>query len=247
MRETSFMGMPIMAGAHLGAFLSLTRSLESLRHVAWRTGRHLVDLALHGRAMQLVNGVALVARLAKSAEDLGVRLFESAPARRLPVDQGEVRGAVVATGSGEVEIHAARGVVPAAGGLPHDLQRRKALFPRTPTGREHLALPPPGCSGDGITLGLSAGGSLVTDLASPVAWAPVSRVPYGQEVASWRVCDHRFQRRYGLGFAKRFPLPLAPCLRSGYLKRGTSLDALARACGIAPAGLKSSPAETARH
>lgn len=286
MRETSFMGMPIMAGADLMAFLSMTRSLESLLHVTRRFGRHLLDLAMHGRAMQLVNGVALVARLAKSAEKLGVRLIESAPARQLIIDDGTVRGAVVATAQGEVEIRATRGVVLAAGGFPNDVQRRKALFPRTPTGEEHLALPPTSCSGDGITLGESAGGSLATDLASPVAWAPVSKVrhadgstghfphiidrakpgvigvladgkrfvneadgyydytsamvatvPPGQEVASWLICDHRFQRRYGLGYAKPFPLPLGPYLRSGYLKRGATLEALARACGIAPAAL----------
>jgi succinate dehydrogenase/fumarate reductase flavoprotein subunit len=286
MRETSFIGMPIMAGADLAAFLGMTRSFASLRHVTRRVGRHLIDLAIHGRAMQLVNGVALVARLAKSAQTLGVRLIESAPARRLIIERGGVRGAVVATADGEVEIRAARGVVLAAGGFPNDVQRRKALFPRTPTGAEHLALPPASCSGDGITLGESAGGVLATDLASPAAWAPVSTVPHadgsvghfphiidrakpgvigvlasgqrfvneadgyhdytaamlaavppGDEVASWLVCDHRFQRRYGLGFAKPFPLPLAPHLRSGYLKRGASIEALARACGIAPAAL----------
>ena len=291
MRETSFMGMPIMAGADLMAFLTLTRSLKSLLHVLRRMVRHLRDLALHGRAMQLVNGVALVARLAKSAETLGVRLIDSAPARRLIVEDGAVRGAVVSTAQGDVEIHASKGVVLAAGGFPHDVERRKALFPRTPTGLEHLALPPASCSGDGITLGESAGGRLDTDLASPAAWAPVSRVqhadgstghfphiidrgkpgvigvlangqrfvneadgyydytaamiaavPQGQEVASWLICDHRFQRRYGLGYAKPFPLPLTPHLRSGYLQRGHSIEALAQACGIAPAAL----AETVR-
>ncbi len=286
MRETSFMGMPIMAGADLAAFLSMTRSFKSLLHVSKRVARHLRDLAIHGRAMQLVNGAALVARLAKSAEKLGVELIDSAPARRLIMENGSVRGAVVSTAGGEVEIHASRGVVLAAGGFPNDIARRKALFPRTPTGREHLALPPESCSGDGITLGESAGGSLVTDLASPAAWAPVSRVrhadgsighfphvidrgkpgligvlangrrfvneadgyydyvaamidavPEGQEVASWLICDHRFQRRYGLGYAKPFPLPLTPYLRSGYLIRASSIEALAQACGIDPAGL----------
>ena len=286
MRETSFMGMPIMAGADLAAFLSMTRSLKSLLHVSKRFLRHLRDLALHGRAMQLVNGVALIARLAKSAENLGVELIDSAPARRLIMENRRVLGAVVSTAGGEVEIHASTGVVLAAGGFPNDIARRKALFPRTPTGTEHLALPPESCSGDGITLGESAGGSLVTDLASPAAWAPVSRVlhadgstghfphvidrgkpgligvlangtrfvneadgyydyvaamidavPEGQEVASWLVCDHHFQRRYGLGCAKPFPLPLTPYLRSGYLVRGSSIEALAQACGIDPAGL----------
>jgi succinate dehydrogenase/fumarate reductase flavoprotein subunit len=286
MRETSFMGMPIMAGQDLLAFLTMARSFKSFLHVARRFGRHLLDLAVHGRAMQLVNGVALVARLAKSAEQLGVRLIESAPAKRLILENGAVRGAVVTMAGGEVEIRATRGVVLAAGGFPNDVQRRKACFPRTPTGQEHLALPPASCSGDGISLGESAGGSLATDLASPAAWAPVSKVlhrdgsighfphiidrakpgligvladgrrfvneadgyydyvaamlaavPQGQEVASWLICDHRFQRRYGLGYAKPFPLPLSPYLSSGYLKRGATIEALAEACGIAPVGL----------
>jgi len=303
MRETSFLGMPIMAGGDLSAFLTVTRSFKSFRHVAWRVARHLRDLALHGRAMHLVNGVALVGRLAKSAETLGVQMITSAPARALiladaDADAGAahhdgqaspraVRGAIVDTPDGPLTVHASRGVVLAAGGFPQDRRRRQALFPRTPTGEEHLALPPAACNGDGITLGESAGGVLKTDLASPVAWAPVSRVthpdgsvghfphiidrakpgvigvlangqrfvneaggyhdytsamvaavPPGEEVASWLVCDHRFQRRYGLGHAKPFPLSIRHDLRSGYLKRGDTIEALAQACGISPQGLR---------
>ncbi|MFL9902763.1 FAD-dependent oxidoreductase [Paraburkholderia fungorum] len=286
MRETSFMGMPIMAGVDLMAFLSMTRSLKSFVHVTKRFTRHLLDLARYGRAMQLVNGVALVGRLAKSAEELGVTLMESAPAKRLILENGVVRGAIVATARGEIGIRATKGVVLAAGGFPNDLKRRKDLFPRTPTGREHLALPPESCSGDGISLGESAGGVLVTDVASPVAWAPVSKVkhpdgsighfphiidrakpgvigvlangkrfvneaggyydytsamvaavPEGQEVASWLVCDHRFLRRYGLGYARPFPVPVGSFVRNGYLQRGATIEELATRCGIAPDAL----------
>lgn len=286
MRETAFLGMPIMAGADLGAFLSMTRSAKSFFHVAGRFVRHLRDLALHGRAMHLVNGVALIGRLAKSAQDLQVQLIASAPAQRLLLEEGAVRGAVVAMEGGATEIRARRGVVLAAGGFPNDTARRAALFPRTPTGQEHLALPPMSCAGDGIRLGEAVGGVLATDLASPVAWAPVSRVPHadgtvghfphiidrgkpgvigvlstgrrfvneadgyhdytaamvaqapaGEEVCSWLVCDHRFQRLYGLGHARPFPLPVGPAVRSGYLRRGATIEALALACGIAPQGL----------
>ena len=287
MRETAFLGMPIMAGADLGAFLGMTRSAKSFLHVTKRFIRHLRDLALHGRAMHLVNGVALIGRLAKSAADLRVTMIESAPAKRLLIDEnGGVCGAAVSAKDGDIEICASRGVVLAAGGFPHDLTRRKALFPRTPTGKEHLALPPTSCSGDGITLGESAGGVLDSSGAAPAAWAPVSKVahsdgtvghfphiidrgkpgligvlsngrrfvneadgyydytaamiaraPAGEAVCSWLVCDHRFQRLYGLGHAKPFPLPLGPWLRSGYLKRGATIKALAQACGIDPSGL----------
>ena len=67
--------------------------------------------------------------------------------------------------------------------------------------------------------------------------AMVAAVPPGKPVASWLVADHRFVRRYGLGLAKPFPVPLAPALLSGYLHRADTLEALARRCGIDPQGL----------
>ncbi|HQA32601.1 MAG TPA: FAD-dependent oxidoreductase [Casimicrobium huifangae] len=51
-------------------------------------------------------------------------------------------------------------------------------------------------------------------------------------VEAWLVCDHAFIRHWGLGAAKPAPLPLRPYLRSGYLKRGRTLAALATECGI---------------
>jgi succinate dehydrogenase/fumarate reductase flavoprotein subunit len=295
LRETSFMGMPIMAGADLGAFLTLTRNWRSALHVAKRLGRHLLGLAIKGRATHLVNGVALVARLAKSAEDLGVLLWESAPAKSLIHDQGRVAGAVVDTPKGPVAIHARKAVVLAAGGFPNDIERRKALFPRTPTGQEHLALPPLGANGDGLRLGESVGAAVATDLVSPVAWCPVSAVPYkdgsvghfphiiergkpgiigvlangkrfvneaggyydyakamvdqapGEEVASWLICSHPFQRRYGLGISRPFPLPVEPFIRSGYLKTGNTIAELANACGIDAQGLQATVEAFNRH
>lgn len=292
MRETAFMGMPIMAGSDLAAFLGMTRSFKAFLHVSKRFSRHLLDLAVHGRAMQLVNGVALTARLAKSAVDLGVTLIESAPAQRLLFASNGVRGAIVSSPRGNIEIQASKGVVLATGGFPNDIDRRKALFPRTPTGLEHLALPPAACSGDGITLGEAVGAHFQTDVASAAAWAPVSKVmhsdgsighfphiidrgkpgvigvlstgkrfvneadgyydygaamvaaaPAGEEVASWLICDHTFQRRYGLGFAKPFPVSVRPLLKNGYLKRGDSIRALAEACGIASEALVATVAE----
>ena len=93
LRETSFMGMPIMAGADLAAFLDLTRSPAFL-HVARRFSSHLWHLLRRSRhAPGQWRG--LVARLAKSAEAPGVRLIESAPARELLLRDGKVVGALV--------------------------------------------------------------------------------------------------------------------------------------------------------
>ncbi len=274
-------GMGIAVGADLSHFMNAMRSWRSFAHVSKRVARHFVDLALHGRGMRLVTGNALVARLAKSAFDLGVELRVASPATRLLVDDARVVGAAVATQSGEVAIHASRGVVLACGGFPHDVERRRALFAHAPTGREHWSAAVPSATGDGLRLGEAVGGIVEDRLPAAAGWAPVSEVPRpdgstghfphlverakpgliavtrngrrfaneadaysdfmtrlfasiprGQAVEAWLLCDHRFIRRYGLGYVRPAPLPLGSSLRSGYLTRGRSIGELARGCGI---------------
>jgi succinate dehydrogenase/fumarate reductase flavoprotein subunit len=284
--ETSLLGMGIMAGPDLQGFLHATTSVRGFAHAGWRVGLHAADLVTNRRGMQLVNGPALVARLVKSADDLGVMLWIRSPVTRLLTSHGAVKGAVVSTPEGDTTVYARRGVLLAAGGFPHDVDRRIKLFPRM-TGKKHWTLAPPETTGDGLRLGESVGGYVETKLASPAAWCPVSLVPYrsgrigtyphiidrgkpgliavladgkrfvneadgyyqyvdamikavpeGDEIASWLICDHAFQRRYPFGMAKPFPIPVLPYVRSGYLKQGETLDELARTCGIDPAGLR---------
>ena len=294
--ETSFLGMGIMAGPDLQAFLHATTSVRGFAHAAWRVAFHVFDLVTARQGMQLVNGPALVARLVKSAAERGVRLLVNAPAAELTTEDGRVTGAVLGTAGGPVTVRARRGVLLAAGGFPNDVRRRRELFPRTPTGEEHWTLAPPETTGDGVRLGESVGGRLDTSLASPAAWCPVSLVRYrngrvgvyphivdrgkpgligvlstgrrfvneadgyyqyttamiagapaGEEVASWLICDHAFQRRYPFGMAKPFPVPTWPYLRSGYLTRGRTVEELAGRCGIDPVGLAITVAEFNRH
>ncbi|MDF2235740.1 FAD-dependent oxidoreductase [Albimonas sp. CAU 1670] len=283
LRETSFLGMTIQAGADLRAFLTATRSAKSAAYVALRLARGLRDRALHGRAMELRNGNALVARLVRSARDLGVDLRVRSGVESLLTEDGVVVGARLATPEGPLTVRARRGVVLACGGYPQDLARRAATFPRP---ESHASLAVPTADGDGLRLGESVGARQALDLAAPGAWCPVSRVswpdgssgvfphiidrgkpgvigvlatgarfcneglgyhdyvremlasvPPEAECASWLVCDHRFLRRYGLGIVRPAPLPLGPWLKSGYLRRGATLKALAAACGIDTEGL----------
>ncbi len=57
-------------------------------------------------------------------------------------------------------------------------------------------------------------------------------------VEAWIVCDHRAIRAFGLGALGPRPMRVAPFLRSGYVKRGATLAALAAACGIDAPGLE---------
>lgn len=287
MRETSFLGMPIMAGDDLKAFMTMTRSLKSFFHVAKRVGRHLFDLGLYRRATQLVNGNALIARLALSAERLGVEIRLSSSAKELIYDGQSVCGAVVETGNGPFRILARFGTILATGGFPHDDKRWLDAANKFSTPVRHWSVTPQSASGDGLRLAETVGGLVDASIASPAAWCPVSLVPYsdgttgrfphiidrakpgiiavlangrrfvneahgyydyvtamikatphGAEVASWLICDHAFQRRYGFGASRPSPLPVQPFVNSGYMKTGRSIAELAKACGISSSGLE---------
>ena len=58
------------------------------------------------------------------------------------------------------------------------------------------------------------------------------------EVTCWLVCDHQHLREYGLGAVAPFPLPIGKHLKSGYLKRGNSLQELASLIGVPAASLQ---------
>lgn len=170
-------GMGIASGTDLRHFINVFRRPASFMHVARRTLRHWAERLRYGRGMTLVNGNALVARLLKSADDLGVKLVKDAAVVDVLNEGHRVSGVRARIGGGLVDVLARRGVVLATGGFPHDLARKAALFPHAPTGAEHHSAAPPENTGDGLRLGERAGGMVRTDLSDAGAWAPVSLVP----------------------------------------------------------------------
>lgn len=71
--------------------------------------------------------------------------------------------------------------------------------------------------------------------------------PPGAPVRAFFIADHPTVRRYGLGVAKPFPVPLTPYLNSGYLKRAGSIEALAHIIGVDPRGLCAGIQDFNRH
>lgn len=51
---------------------------------------------------------------------------------------------------------------------------------------------------------------------------------------AWLIADHRTIRKYGIGFVKPYPMPLGPHIRNGYLRRGKTIQHLARQIGVDP-------------
>jgi len=172
--ELTVFGMMLGSGKEIIHFMRATKSLTSAIYVAKRLSRHVLDVLRHGRGMTLTNGNALAGRLAKSALDLKIPLWLSSPVDELIVENGAVCGARVVREGRPIEVRARRGVVLACGGFPHDVARRKAMFPHAPTGIEHFSPGPVGNTGDGLRLAESAGGRVENRLPNAAAWVPVS-------------------------------------------------------------------------
>ena len=208
-------------------------------------------------------------------------MWLSSPVRELVLEGDRVVGAIVEREGKRLRVNAARGVVLACGGFPHDVERRSKLFRHAPTGLEHYTPSPQANTGDGLKLAESAGGWVDPTIPHAAAWVPTSitkrkdgspgvmphfidRAKPGviavtqrgkrfanegnsyhdfvqdmvkacagePDVCAWLLCDHRTLRKYGLGCVAPFPLPIGRHLRTGYLKRGASIEQLARAIGV---------------
>ncbi len=285
--ELTVFGMMLGSGKEIWHFMRAFRSLESFFYVAKRLSKHMLDVLRHGRGMTLTNGNALAGRLAKAAMDLGIPVWLSAPVTRLVVAGDRVIGAMVERDGKIVQVNARVGVVLACGGFPHDVQRRRALFPHAPTGKEHFTPSPTGNTGDGLRMGEAVGAYVDPTIPNAAAWVPtsVTKRPDGsagvmphfidrakpgviavtrhgkrftneansyhdfvqalvaatkgdKDIHAWEICDHETLRQYGMGCVAPFPLPIGRHLRTGYLKRGRTVEELAREIGVDAETLK---------
>ncbi|SOE94608.1 Succinate dehydrogenase/fumarate reductase, flavoprotein subunit [Burkholderia sp. D7] len=152
-------------------FLSFTRSPRSFFHVLKRLLRYGVDRLSYHRGTRLVGGNALIARLYKTMLDREIEVWLKSSATRLIIDDGTVVGAEVVRDDHTVRIRARRGVVIATGGYTGNQQMRRE-HSRKPTVELGLGLPDN--VGEGIRLGLSAGGRLDHNSEDTGFYVPMS-------------------------------------------------------------------------
>ncbi|WP_028996834.1 FAD-dependent oxidoreductase [Azohydromonas australica] len=180
LQTITFIGMMFnSSNADLKHFFNATKSFTSFAYVVRRLAKHLKELALYRRGVNVTSGNALAARLAKSALDLGIPIHTGTPARELLLEGGRVVGARVSGPDGEREIRARRGVVLASGGFSHDVERIRQAYAHLRRGGEHLSPVPASNTGDGARMAEQAGGTVPIRYPQPAAWMPVSRVPLG--------------------------------------------------------------------
>lgn len=164
----------------IDTLLGATKSPGNFWGTAKLLARYGLDRLAHPRGTRLLMGNALAARLLKSALDRAIPLRENHAARELIREGGRATGVVVAGPSGEARLFARRGVVFASGGFPGSDAMRAAHLPHAAT---HYSMAPAENTGDGIRLGLEAGGKLGEENIGNAFWAPVSvmKNPDGSE------------------------------------------------------------------
>ena len=177
--DVSFMSYQV-GTEDVALFLSAGRKPGSFLYVARQMLAMIPDLLYYGRSTRLTGGNALIAALLAAAHRQGVVIHTSSPARSLLVENGWVRGAVIEQNGRQVRIEAAKGVVLASGGFPHDSARRAALFPRGAKRAEAWGMLPYGNTGDGIDMGEAAGGYCDERMPMPVALTPIQRIHVGE-------------------------------------------------------------------
>ncbi len=157
-------------------FRRVFRSPRSALRVARLLLRYAKERCFLDRGATLCLGNALVARLLHSLRQLQVELRCGSGAAGLVVEDGTAVGVTVAGRT----LRARRGIVLATGGFSHDRALRARLLPAK-AGMTSAASPDN--TGDGIRIGLAAGGQLGEGEAGNAFWTPVScfRRPDGSD------------------------------------------------------------------
>ncbi|MGO4713781.1 FAD-dependent oxidoreductase [Bradyrhizobium sp. 2TAF24] len=151
--------------------LSAHKSAKSFVAAAKLIGRYLSDRLRYPRGTRLILGNALAARLLKSALDRGIDLRLRTGISELIIENGRVVGAVIETSGRSQRVRARKAVVLAGGGAPQNPQWRAE---HVAFAGQHTSMSPPGNVGDGIRLGISAGGVMESEAAEPAFLTPVS-------------------------------------------------------------------------
>lgn len=168
----------LMGGMMVGKYdvdmlLNSWRSPKAFRHSAALVLRYLKDrLTGYKRGTRLALGNALAGRLLRAALDAGTILRSEAGAEAVYRGlDGTVVGLRVRCGGLVTRIRARRALVLATGGFPGnaDMVAGQIPFPEL-----HVSMAPAANAGDGIRIGLAAGGRLDEINKDNAFWTPVS-------------------------------------------------------------------------
>ncbi|MCP3730274.1 FAD-dependent oxidoreductase [Sphingomonas sp. MG17] len=151
-----------------------SRSLANAMFAIGRVSEYAWDRLRGRRGRRMVNGNALVGQLFKSARDAGAEFWNRSRAKELVRENGRIAQVLVERNGKIVPVRARVGVMLASGGYSANDDMRRNLLPQASQG---WSLQPETNVGDGIAMGVQAGGKHQTDNASNGIWVPSSSFP----------------------------------------------------------------------
>lgn len=169
--EFTILGGMMVAREDLPHFRNFKRSFRAFMRVARLVTEYGLQRLRHPRGSRLVLGNALAAQLLKSLLDRGVSILTGCATLEIIVGHGRATGLRIADVQGERVVTARRGVMLATGGFSHGTQKRCEWLPEAASAESPFA---PGSTGDGLDLGVAAGGAVATDNANNAYWSPAS-------------------------------------------------------------------------
>jgi succinate dehydrogenase/fumarate reductase flavoprotein subunit len=187
--EFMLFGGMMVARADLPHFRAMLSSPRSAARVTRLVAQYAWQRLFAARGTRLVLGNALVGWLLKSALDLEVSLRLNARAVGVVMRDGRAAGVEIESNGRRETLAARAGVVLASGGFSRDPELRARLLPAAISSHSPVCAAD---SGDGIRLGLAAGGRLGETNSHNAYWAPVShfrRAGGGEGVFPHTVAD----------------------------------------------------------
>jgi len=169
--EFTILGGMMVAREDLPHFRNFRRSPRSFVRVARLVAQHGLQRLRHTRGSRLVLGNALAGRLLKSLLDRGVTIHTGCATQEILLRDGRAVAVRIADDKGERTIPVRRGVMLATGGFSQSKDKRRAWLPAATSIDSPFA---PGSTGDGLDLGVAAGGDIATDNANNAYWSPAS-------------------------------------------------------------------------
>jgi succinate dehydrogenase/fumarate reductase flavoprotein subunit len=169
--ETLLFGGMVVNGLDIEHFRNAFRSFNSFCYLVRRLTSYAKRRLLHGQETRLVMGRAMVARMLATLNRFNVDVVDSAPVRDLTWENGRVVGVQVEMCGTLRDLRAARGVILATGGFGcnKDMVRAWVPFPE-----QHLAVGANENTGDGLSLGISAGAAVSDEVRDSAYWVPTS-------------------------------------------------------------------------
>jgi succinate dehydrogenase/fumarate reductase flavoprotein subunit len=169
--EFTIFGGMMVDRTDIGHLLNLTKTWASLRHAAGILGQYGLDRLAGKRGTRLVMGNALIGRMLLSLRRRKVDILTRTETLELIRGDGRVDKVVLRSGSVSRHIHAARGIVLAAGGFNRHPNRRAELLPQPTPAYSPAA---PGHTGALQNLALGLGARFGEGNMENAFWAPVS-------------------------------------------------------------------------